>query len=287
MSNDVSRLGVNEGVYATYLTPNGRMLTDLDIFRRPGFWLLGLEQERAAPIADRLDQSIFSEDVRVANATSELDETIVVGGDAASRLAAALALPAGGLETLPELGQIDRKDGFVARLGDSRLPMYACVAPAGRRHDVIDRLEASGIAPVSPLLIDALRIEAGRPRFGADMTEETIPLEAGLLDRAISTTKGCYVGQEIVIRVLHRGGGRVARRLVTLSFDPPSGTPFLPGTPLIDAERTVGQLTSVSSSPTSAQMIGLGYLHRDVAEKGRQVTVGETGVAATVTGFAG
>ena len=58
------------------------------------------------------------------------------------------------------------------------------------------------------------------------MTEETIPLEAGLLDRAISTTKGCYVGQEIVIRILHRGGGRVAKRLVTLAFDsPPSHLP--------------------------------------------------------------
>ena len=57
-------------------------------------------------------------------------------------------------------------------------------------------------------------MDAGRPLFGVDMDTETIPLEAGLLDRAISTTKGCYVGQEMIIRVLHRGGGRVAQRLV-------------------------------------------------------------------------
>ena len=63
-------------------------------------------------------------------------------------------------------------------------------------------------------LVESLRIDAGRPRFGVDMTDDTIPLEAGLLERAISTTKGCYVGQEIIIRILHRGGGRVAKRLV-------------------------------------------------------------------------
>ena len=65
-----------------------------------------------------------------------------------------------------------------------------------------------------------MRIEGGRPRFGIDMDEDTIPLEAGIEDRAISLTKGCYVGQEIIIRVLHRGHGRVARRLVGLTFDP-------------------------------------------------------------------
>ena len=58
------------------------------------------------------------------------------------------------------------------------------------------------------------------PRFGVDMDADTIPLEAGIEDRAISQTKGCYVGQEIIIRVLHRGQGRVARRLVGLTFEP-------------------------------------------------------------------
>ena len=67
-------------------------------------------------------------------------------------------------------------------------------------------------------LSTSLRVDAGRPLFGVDMDTDTIPLEAGLLERAISTTKGCYVGQEVIIRVLHRGGGRVARRLVKIAF---------------------------------------------------------------------
>ena len=67
--------------------------------------------------------------------------------------------------------------------------------------------------------IEAARVEAGYPVFGVDMTDDTIPLEAGIEDRAISLTKGCYVGQEVIIRVLHRGHGRVARKLVSLRID--------------------------------------------------------------------
>ena len=61
--------------------------------------------------------------------------------------------------------------------------------------------------------METVRIESGRPRFGIDMDTDTIPLEAGLDDRAISRSKGCYVGQEVIVRVIDRGHGRVARRL--------------------------------------------------------------------------
>src|SRR5690606_7615941 len=116
-----------------------------------------------------------------------------------------------------------------------------------------------------------------------------IPLEAGLLERAISTTKGCYVGQEIVIRILHRGGGRVARRLVILVFEadvtqaPPAGG-------ALAAEgmtgSSAGQLTSVAFSPVRERFVALGYLQRDVAEVGRRVSVAESGASAVVAGFA-
>jgi folate-binding protein YgfZ len=287
VTNDVSRLERGEGAYATYLTPTGRMLTDLEIHRRPEFWLLGLEAERAGPIMERLDQSIFSEDVRVTDVTGQLVEIVVVGGAAAGCVAAALSMDVERLDALRELGQLEWQNGFVARRGGSRLPMFSVVVGTAERADVTGRLRASGAGTVSPELLEALRIDAGRPRFGADMTEETIPLEAGLLDRAISTTKGCYVGQEIIIRVLHRGGGRVAKRLVTLSVAPlPGGVPPV-GTPLLDGDRAVGQLTSVSMSLTALNVIALGYLHRDVAEEGRQVRVGDTTARATVTGLAG
>jgi folate-binding protein YgfZ len=213
VSNDVMRVPPGGGMHATYLTPNGRMLADLEVYRRPDAWLLGLAAERATRIAERLDQSIFSEDVRVTDVTQALAEIVVVGGDASLRVTDALSVASAELDRLGELGQIDCADGFITRAGGSKLPMFTMVVPVARRCEVIDRLEAAGVRTVSAELIEALRIDAGRPRFGADMTEETIPLEAGLLERSISTTKGCYVGQEIVIRILHRGGGRVAKRL--------------------------------------------------------------------------
>ena len=82
-----------------------------------------------------------------------------------------------------------------------------------------ERLHAAGAVDADADAAEALRIEAGVPKFHRDMDEETIPLEAGIEARAISLTKGCYVGQEVIIRVLHRGHGRVARRLVGLTLD--------------------------------------------------------------------
>lgn len=132
----------------------------------------------------------------------------------------------------------------------------------------------------------SLRIEAGRSQWGHDLGDDVIPLEAGLLDRAISTSKGCYVGQEIVIRILHRGGGRVAKRLVTLAFDP--SVVEAPGqkAPLEHGGVVVGHITSAALSPGRGCVVALGYLHRDAAEVGREVSVAGSGARAVVTGFA-
>ena len=94
------------------------------------------------------------------------------------------------------------------------------------------------------------------------MNEDTIPLEAGLLERAISTTKGCYVGQEIIIRVLHRGGGRVARRLVRVELDPSVTAPPSPGSPLIEGGNEAGVVTSAAISPSTGRVVALGYIKR-------------------------
>jgi folate-binding protein YgfZ len=111
------------------------------------------------------------------------------------------------------------------------------------------------------------------------MNEDTIPLEAGLESRAISLTKGCYVGQEVIIRVLHRGHGRVARRLVGLVLEggavPPSGT-------TVHAEgREVGRVTSGVASIALKQPIALAYVHRDFVAPGTPLAV--EGAPAVVT----
>jgi folate-binding protein YgfZ len=140
-------------------------------------------------------------------------------------------------------------------------------------------LGSHGAVPVGQSVIEAARIEAGYPVFGVDMAEDTIPLEAGIEGRAISFSKGCYVGQEIVIRVLHRGGGRVARKLVGLRID---GDVPARGTKLAAVDREVGVITSAAASPALGS-IALGYVHRDFTAPGTELAVtGDVPGRATV-----
>jgi folate-binding protein YgfZ len=142
--------------------------------------------------------------------------------------------------------------------------------------DLTSAIVRAGAVAASAEVVDAMRIEAGRPKFGIDMTTETIPLEAGLLDRAISQTKGCYVGQEVIIRVLHRGGGRVAKRLARLHSQSVDG-PVPAARAVLSVEgKDIGHVTSAARSPRDGHAIALGYVHRDVAELGRHVMAEQT-----------
>jgi folate-binding protein YgfZ len=200
-------------------------------------------------------------------------------------LAAALGLPTGALTALDAGAHLPWPHGLVAARQNRDLPTYLVTIRGTERVDRVARdLGAAGAVQVSDAAVEGMRLMEGRPRFGADMNEETIPLEAGLLDRAISTTKGCYVGQEIVIRILHRGGGRVAKRLATLSLDAAAAA-SQPGAVLRDRDRPVGALTSVARSPRTGKPIALGYVARDAAVEGAVVGI-DGGGRATITGFA-
>ena len=110
----------------------------------------------------------------------------------------------------------------------------------------------------------ALRVEAGIPVMGAELDERTIAAEAGLLERCVSFTKGCYTGQELVARLDARGN-KVARRLRGIVIEPAAaGVMLRPGTSVALGGKVVGKLTSVAWSPNLATTIALAYLHRDV-----------------------
>jgi folate-binding protein YgfZ len=285
VSNDVEQVEPGAGVYAVYLTPQGRLLADLRLYNRGDFLVADVPASEAVSLAARFDGSIFSEDVRVTDVSVEIAHLAVAGGHAADAIARAFKLDPGAVRALPLLSQLDAPGVFVARTDDAELPSFDVFVES--RTDVIASLEAAGAVAVSEDVFEVLRIEAGHPAFGKDMTSETIPLEAGLVDRAISTTKGCYVGQEVIIRVLHRGGGRVVKRLVRLSFETGPDVSSVPGARLFVDSRDIGQLTSVAFSPSRGRFIALGYVHRDAAEIGRRVTVGAEGIEAEVVGFAG
>ncbi len=273
VTNDVTGLGPGQGIYAAYLTPQGRMIADLRIYRFDDHLLADVPEGTAHDLAERFDGLVFSEDVRVTDVSSAVSQLAVIGHDAVSVLAAVTDLAPEILASLPVGAHVQAGSVVVARIDDADRSGFDLFVPAAEFDAVSGRLAAAGARQGSAALWDALRIDAGRPAFGIDMTTETIPLEAGLLDRAISTTKGCYVGQEVIIRVLHRGGGRVAKRLARLDLDAPAAGQPAPGDPILVDGGEVGRLTSVARSPRDGRLIALGYVQRDVAEPGRMVTV--------------
>jgi tRNA-modifying protein YgfZ len=281
LSNDILRLSRGEGAYATYLTPQGRMIADIEILHR-GEGLLGMVAEGSGPtLAARFDQLVFSEDVRITDVSTALTEIAVTGGHAADVVARALVMDPADLVSLAELSQVDFDHGFVLRDGGAPWPTFRIVVPIDRRQAVVDALDAHGARSMSNELSETLRVEAGRPLWGKELTPDIIPLEAGLLERAISTSKGCYVGQEIIIRILHRGGGRVAKRLMRLTFDAETDAVPATGSSLLVGDRVVGHITSAVYSPAKARVIALAYVHRDSAETGKALTLA-SGSAATI-----
>jgi folate-binding protein YgfZ len=213
----------------------------------------------------------------------------VVGGSASVALAQAFDLQPSDLQTLPPLGHVIAGDAVIARSTAFELPAFDVFIPGGGFDAGVRRLADHGVVAIAPELADAMRIDAGRPAFGLDMTEETIPLEAGLLDRAISTTKGCYVGQEVIVRILHRGGGRVVRRLVKIDSDATPADVPPPDALIFDGGREIGRITSASPSPRAPRVIALGYVHRDAVEIGRSIEFDSTRgrQKATIVGLAG
>jgi folate-binding protein YgfZ len=164
----------------------------------------------------------------------------------------------------------------VARIDQLGVPGYCVFLARAAEPRFIESAVSAGATVVSSEALHAARIEAGYPIFGVDMTADTIPLEAGIEERAISLSKGCFVGQEVVIRVLHRGGGRVAKKLVGLRLAGPVNA----GAKVSSAERAIGVVTSAAES-AALGAIALGYVHRNFTSPGTVVQVG--GTRGTVT----
>jgi folate-binding protein YgfZ len=295
LSNDIAALTPGAGCYTTYLTAQGRMIADMRVFELGDELLVELDGTIAQGVADRWSRFIFSEDVEVRNISQSTSEVGVYGPRAAAILSAALrsggdasdvpiTSDAAGLSKLAVYSSVRRTlSGHpITVLASDEIGVmgFDVVVPAEARDNFVDLLRQSGAVDASAAAADISRIEGGRPLFLTDMHEDTIPLEAGIEDRAISLTKGCYVGQEIIIRVLHRGQGRVAKRLVGFSLNPGTVLP-LAGATVTAGAREIGAVTSAAESPALGRPIAMGYVHRDFVEPGTPVEI--AGVPASVT----
>jgi folate-binding protein YgfZ len=288
LTNDIVALRPGAGCYAAYLTAQGRMIADLWVYEVGDVILLALEGDVKDTVLARLDQFIFSEDVQLGDVTATFAQIAIVGPDAAPVLAG--VVPGVSVEALNAMREHDNirvafagDPVIVVRILDAGEPGFELYAERARITAIAEAVAQAGVPALDEATADAIRIESGTPRFHRDMDETTIPLEAGIESRAISLTKGCYVGQEVIIRVLHRGHGRVARRLVGLRLDgadvPASGAVVR------SAEREIGHVTSATRSPSLERPIALGYVHRDFVEPGTKVTVGEAAAEVAALPF--
>ena len=304
LSNDVAGLAPGAGCYATWLTPQGRLIADMDVFNLGDRILLDVDAGVKPLLMARLDELIFTEDAALAD-WSGTRAGYGVHGPEALRVAGAaldrLGLGGGALADVRGLGPHGCRQAaahgettVVARTDELGAPGVAVVVERERAAALHAALLAAGGIDVDQAAAEAVRIESGRPRFPVDMDGDTIPLEAGIEERAISFTKGCYVGQEVIVRVLHRGAGRVARRLVGLVIDAAEQDAGVlvpePGAGLWRAGERVGRVTSAVVSPALGRAIALGYLPRDLTGAGTRVQIdlpgGRGGGVVTATPFA-
>ena len=144
------------------------------------------------------------------------------------------------------------------------------LAPAEEARTAWDAALAEGAVAIGAETREALRIEHGLPRFGVDFDDSSLPAEAGVVERAISFTKGCYIGQEPVVRLAHRGHAN--RQLRRLRLD---GSPVLPAS-LLEGEREVGRVTSSTGLPEGGAA-ALGYVRRTVADGAELVALDASG----------
>jgi folate-binding protein YgfZ len=277
LTNDVVALKAGQGCYAAYLTAQGRMIADLDVYELGDVILLVLPRDVKGAVMAKLDQVIFSEDVQLGDVTDTFAQMAVIGPEAASLVVRVLGVAAETLGALADHGNLRTSWSatgspvIVTRTAGTGEPGFDLYVESARGGELRRALIEAGAAEIDADTAEAIRIEAGVPLFHRDMDEETIPLEASIESRAISFSKGCYVGQEVIIRVLHRGHGRVARRLVGLRLQsdvvPPAGARIRAG------DREIGEVTSSTRSPALQTSIALGYVHRDFVEPGTKVTV--------------
>jgi folate-binding protein YgfZ len=260
LSNDIEALTPGAGCYAAMLTAQGRMISDMYVDELGDSLLVRVPIALTTQIREHLERFVFSEDVQVADVTAERTQIGVYGADAI---------------------RATERVGDALRLALDDLPGAALIVDADRADALASELNAAGAIEATLADLDVVRIEAGVPRFGVDMDTDTIPLEAGIEDRAISRTKGCYVGQEVIVRVLDRGHGRVAKRLVRLLFDEGGPAPSH-GAVVESGDREVGRLTSAVFSPRLHRVAALAYVHRDFTAPGTPLTI--DGATATVRG---
>jgi len=243
-TNHVQQMQPGDGCYAFFLSAQGRVLADVNIFCQPDFFLLDTEPETAGKVREHLDRFIIADDVTVEDITGGTVALAVEGPRAA--------------DVVDKVGA-----PLVLEVSYTGLPGRLLIAPAGEREKLIGDVEAAGAIAASESDFHVVRLENGRPRYGEDIGERYLAQETNQL-RAIHFQKGCYLGQEIVERV--RSRAQIHRVLMPLRIDVAEPPP--PGTKLQVDGRDAAEITSSAWSPALGSVVALAYVRSEHAQPG-------------------
>lgn len=273
VTNDVQGLSAGQTTYAALLTAKGAMVADARLWRREEDVLLDVEPGHGAKVRDALDKYLISEDAELHDATGEFG-LLSLFGPRAGEVVSPVAV--GRFEARELAGAQVWVTGS-ALTGLPGVDVLVPVAQLGAVYEALLRAgDGVGLREAGFEALEILRVEAGVPRYAADMDDKTIPLEANL-EHALHYKKGCYIGQEVIARATFRG--HMNRKLMGLALQSP---PSAPRAELRVGDRRVGWITSVVQSPQRG-LIALGYVHRDFLSPGTQLEVADGSAPVTVT----
>jgi folate-binding protein YgfZ len=267
VTNDVEALVPGRGCYAAFLTHKGKMLGDVRILDAGDELLLDTERVALQALFDLVRRFSLGHDVQLHKRTLETGLLSLIGPRARELVGA------------PDLPGAEH-DHRAAELAGAPIRLVATdvgvdvLCAAADTAAVADALRAAGAVDGTEAQADVLRVEHGRPRYGVDLDDSVIPQEAGLNDRAVSFTKGCYVGQETVARLFYRGKPNRHLRGLRLS------APVAPGTPLALGDREVGRVGTAVEHPELGP-IALAIVRRE-APPGSVLRAGDDGASAEV-----
>jgi folate-binding protein YgfZ len=270
VTNNVKDLKAGEGCYAALVSAKGKLHSDLNIYRLANEILLDFEPGLSASVAQRLEKFVIAEDVQIIDVSPHYGLLSVQGPKAAEvvgGLSQKFVIPAKPMTVTtindPGFGEI-----YLTSLASPQTLGADLFVPTAAMKEVAERLLAHGGRLCGWQALETVRVEAGVPRFGADMDETTLAPEA-LDTRAISYSKGCYIGQEVIARV--RTYGQVAKSLRQLKLGGDVKDPPAKGTKLFSGDKEVGNITSAVWSPAFQTVIALGYVRREANQAGAKL----------------
>ena len=274
ITNDVKNLAQNRWMPAVFPTVQGRLIGAVRVIRASGPELL-IDTEMASheAVLKTISRFTLAGDFKVSDVTSETALLTIQGQGAAEILENDLAQEVSGL---PQNGVVQTDWVTIIRANHTGEDGFDIIIDAARKAELQKTLEAAGAQPIGEDTLEILRVEAGIARFGQDMDETNVVPETNL-DDAVSYTKGCYVGQEIIVRIKHRG--HPAKKLSALRFE--TDQQIEAGAVIRSTDnQEIGRVTSAVISPRLGS-IGLGYVRYEYLVDGTRVIVGD-GIDAIV-----